>query len=86
MRESKNTYLKLTIARAVFIVGILIPCCLCALVPENDRNIPLYVGVAVEIIGIIYSLIFVRCPSCNHCIAFVYWGTDCCPKCGEEIE
>ena len=53
---------------------------------EYRVNLCLIIGGLIVIVGIVYHLVWVRCPYCGHSLAGYRPLPDQCPKCHNTFE
>ena len=53
---------------------------------QHKVNLLLIIGGLIVVLGIVYHLLFVRCPYCGHSLAGYRPLPDECPKCHNTFE
>ena len=52
----------------------------------GDLNFGMALGLILLIIGILWHIVFVRCPHCGHHFRFRASISNYCPDCGGKLE
>ena len=54
--------------------------------PGDGMNIPLLLGMIMGIVGILWWILFLKCPYCGRHLSPRSGLSNYCPRCGEKLD
>ena len=72
----------------IFLVGTLGGCGICCIgtkISDDRMNILIPIGIILMIIGILWWILFLKCPNCGKHLSPRAGFPKYCPRCGENL-